>query len=188
MNKEKTAAAWQAVRQDLSDVHSKLAQLEAQIKSLENEYGTLEEPEVEAGRVQMNLKSIARIVAGLASLKSQQEILEQLLEESEPFVDRAVIFVRKDSTFFGWKGVGIGQEQIEEIRISDARDSIVEAARSRRIIQVEGNLASNFAWLAGEDTTDRRAVCIPLMFQDYVPAVFYGDAQRQLELGSVEIL
>ncbi len=129
-------------------------------------------------------EAVQKLVLG----EDQEQILEVFLEETERHVDRAILFLQKDESYTPWKSLGFPSVSIESVEASSAEDPIVRAARQQRILYRAEGVAEAFPWLHQAGDLPRVAVCIPLVFGDSVPVVFYGDAARGISLDSLELL
>lgn len=134
------------------------------------------------------LGQVNEAIQKLSQGDDQEQILEIFLEESERHVDRAILFLQKDDVYGPWKSLGFPSVTIESVVAAAAEDPIVRAARRQRILYRAEGLAEAFPWLNQAGDLPRAAVCVPLVFGDSVPVVFYGDAGRGIALDSLELL
>ncbi len=171
---------------ELAEARSQLGpQLQAVQTFLADHAAVLLGPSPSAGPElsQIN-EAIQRLVLG----KDQEQILETFLEETERHVDRAILFLQKDDAYSPWKSLGFPSASIESVEASSAEDPIVRAVRQQRILSRGEGVGEAFPWLGQAGGLPQAAVCIPLVFGESVPVVFYGDAERGIPLDSLELL
>ncbi len=162
----------------------------AQIESIRGfleggQVGRLAGPDPAAGAdVARANDAIQKIALG----ESQEQILEIFLQEAEAYVQRAVLFVKKGDRYQPFKSLGFSSEALEGVSIEEGDDPIARAAAQKRIIYRSEGVGEAFPWVRGAGSEPQAAVCIPLVFQDLVPVVFYGDAERAIVLDSLELL
>ncbi len=171
---------------EFADVKSQLGpQLQAVQSFLTDHASVLLGPSPSAGP---EVGQINEAVQKLVLCKDQEQILEVFLEETEQHVDRAILFLEKDETYTPWKSMGFPSVTIESVEASHPDDPIVRAARQQRILYRAEGVGEAFPWLGNAGDLPQAAVCIPLVFGDSVPIVFYGDAARGIPLDSLELL
>ncbi len=175
------------LRTNLEEIQAKVAELQSSIASLDSTLTGLTE-EADLAAQPLNLKGLARFASRLSALATQDKILQGILEETRDFVDRAAFFLEFESGYRSWKGFGFTADTLENLLIEDPSDPIIGAAQDRTLIQIEGDLGRKMSWLGSGSGIARNAVCIPLVFKNTVPVVFYGDASRPIEVGPLELL
>ena len=187
MSKKDTPLSIANVRANLEEIQSKVAELQSSVTSLDSILtGFAEEADLEAQS--LNLRGLARFANQLGSLATQDKILQGILEETRGFVDRAAFFLEFESGYRSWKGFGFTADTLEHLLIEDPSDPIINAAQDRTLIQIEGDLGKKVSWLEAGSGMARNAVYIPLVFKNTVPVVFYGDASRPIDVGTLELL
>jgi len=175
------------IKTNLEEVQKKVAELQSSVASLDSTLTGLTEEADLAGQ-QLNMRGLARYANRLSSLATQDRILQGILEETRGFVDRAALFIEFESGYRSWKGYGFTADTLEHLLIEDPSDPIINAAKDRTLIQIEGDLGKKVSWLESSSGIARNAVCIPLVFKNTVPVIFYGDAASSIDNGSLELL
>ncbi len=120
--------------------------------------------------------------------KTQDQILEIYLQEVAPYLDRAIVFLHKEGRYSPWKSFGFEAHSIESVVAEGDLDPIVRAAQRKRIIYRADDLAGAFTWLERCGEIPKTSICIPLVFNNYVPLVLYGDSSGSIALESLELL
>jgi hypothetical protein len=139
------------------------------------------EPGIELNRVNESLRRLSE--AG-----TQEEILHAFLNQTLGYVKRAILFVNKEMQFVPWNHVGFSNENIPSITAEDPNDPIVRAASQRKILYREQTPALGLSWSQESGSLPHAFVCIPMVFNQNVPLVFYGDSDQTISLDSLELL
>ncbi|HUV13457.1 MAG TPA: hypothetical protein VMY18_07420 [Acidobacteriota bacterium] len=187
MSKNDTPLSIANIKTNLEEVQKKVAELQSSVASLDSTLTGLTEEADLAGQ-RLNLRGLARYANGLSSLATQDKILQGILEETRSFVDRAAFFLEFESGYRSWKGFGFTADTLEHLLIEDPSDPVINAAKDRTLIQIEGDLGKKLDWLGSSGGIARNAVCIPLVFKNTVPVIFYGDASSPIDVGTLELL
>ncbi|MEE8587524.1 MAG: hypothetical protein V3T83_22020, partial [Acidobacteriota bacterium] len=124
----------------------------------------------------------------LAYGKTQERILEIYLQEAQPFVRRAILFLLRDGQYVTWKGFGFEPENIKEIALDDPMDSVVRSAQQRQLIYRRDQAADALPWLSQAGDLPNCTLCIPLVFENSAPVVFYADGSDPIAINSLELL
>jgi hypothetical protein len=187
MSTKDTPLSISNVRSDLEEIQAKVAELQSSVASLDSTLAGLTD-EAELAAQPLNLKGIARFANRISALATQDKILQGILEETREYVDRAAFFLEYESGYRSWKGFGFTADTLENLLLEDPNDPIVNAAQEKTLIQIEGDLGEKLSWLSSGSGIVRNAVCIPLVFKNTVPIVFYGDASGPIDVGTLELL
>ena len=179
----------QDVRSDLQEVQDRIQRIEDDLRSM------AEDPHLTNGNGNGNgshaldLEQINDSLAELGEQHSQEGILAAYLKQTEPFFDRGVLFLRKDSRYVAWKSVGFDSDSLSEVVLESADSAVVQAADQRAVLNEDEDLADKFPWL-DEATLPANSVCVPLVFDDSTPVVLYADSKgdRSVDSGSLELL
>ncbi len=200
-SREEIVSHLRALGESLGSVQEKLAGLERGLAEAKSEADSsiaairafleggavtrLSGPDPAAGA---DLSKANESIQKLALGENQERILEIFLQEAKHFVNRAVLFMRKDEEFHPFKSLGFPSDNLEGVVVDDPHDAIQRAATQKRIIYSADSVSKAFPWLDSSGPEPGAAVCVPLVFHDSVPAVFYGDAQSGISLDSLELL
>ncbi len=184
-------SALQEIRDQLAAVQSRLKETQAglarDLKMVEMLAGSFDEiSEVldaeSACRIHLRVNYLIRkLVKG----SGQEEILEIYLAEVQENLQRGILFRGKEGSYAPWKGFGFSPGLIQEIGSQSPGSAIGRAGAESCIFYSEQGLTTEFPWLRQDVVPAHAAVCIPFVFEDEVPLVFYGDAERSF---SVELL
>jgi hypothetical protein len=136
----------------------------------------------------VELNRINESLRNLSQAGNQEEILHAFLTQSLGYVKRAILFVNKEMQFIPWNHVGFSNENIPSITAEDPNDPIVRAASQRKILYREQTPALGLSWSEESGNLPHAFVCIPLVFNQKVPLVFYGDSDQTISLDSLELL
>lgn len=167
------------------ELNSKLQRLQDLLQREEVRKPVAAEPAVTEG---VNLAYVNAAFQRIAMAKTQEEILENYLRESQGVMDRAILFLNKDAQYVPWKSLGFAAGSIEAISAGDPNDPIVRAAEQKRLIYRSDGVELVFPWLRNAGDLPRNCVCVPLIFEDFVPIVLYGDSSRPIPIDTVELL
>lgn len=170
----------------LSEIQRKIAQMESQIGEIKSQIdGALKTSQATSG---VDLSFVNHALQRLVIGKTQEQILENYLREAQTRVGRAILFLGKEAQYVPWKSLGFPFETIEAISAGDPNDPIIRAAAQKRIIYRAEAVDQLLPWLRDAGKLPRCFVCIPLVFADFVPIVFYGDCNEEIDIDSLETL
>ncbi len=181
------------IRQRVTILRSELNQirsdLEARLKEMQDSIEQkLTHPESKELSPLLDLAHVNEVVQKLALGKTQEQILEVYLTEAQECVNRAILFLEKEGRYVPWKGIGFSSESIESVAPEKTEDPIIRAARQKQIIYRDEAVGEAFPWLREAGQLPRVVICIPLVFEDYVPVVFYGDSFQSISIDPLELL
>ncbi len=138
---------------------------------------------------ELQLNHINDALKTLAAGKTQEGILDIFLGEAQSFVQRAILFLHKEGKYTTWKGFGFNPDQIQSIELQDTGDPVVRSAQQRRLIyRSDEEASSQMPWLQSAGELPDSTLCIPLVFEDETPVVFYGDSKGPIAIDSLELL
>ena len=191
-----------AVKDSLAGMREKLDELVSQIETAKRDFETILQalnsllPSVESIEVAaseslasvLDLERIKLTLRNLAAGNNQEEILEAYLQETQPLLKKAILFLQKDDSYVPWKARGFKVEQIEAISRHDLYNPIMQAVERTKIIILRRQLKGVFPWLQEEAEPVSTALCVPLVFQERVPVVLYGDSSDIVSIDSVELI
>ena len=190
------------LRDSLAGIQKKLAAIESQLETTKQEIETSVKAldRLPEGESDLIGPAPASIAPGLAlkrmnaanqkfgAGKTQEEILTAYLEEVRAFVSRGVLFLEKDGRFVPWKTVGFDLQHVREPEKENQDHPIIRAAQRREIVATRRDLDRIFPWLARSGELPTTVVCIPLVFEDFVPVVLYVDSSHSILLDALELL
>lgn len=136
----------------------------------------------------LDLVRVNEVAQKLVMAKSQEQILEAYLREARSYLSRVLLFLNNDVQYVPWKGIGFTPDRMESLTAEHPDNPIVRAARQQQIICRGDALEESLPWLREEDPVPGFLICIPLIFEDSVPVVFYGDASAPISIDSLELL
>lgn len=193
-----------ALRESLAEIQHQLSQIEsrlgttaseiqAKLKALdtllqENEGAVASTPDALSIAPGLELSRIKTVFRKLAVSQSQDQILQTYLEEAQSLASRGILFLKKDHQYVPWKAIGFQLQQVESVGTQDQENPILKAALRKRIVVPRRDLDQIFAWLKQAAELPRAALCIPLVFDDFVPVVLYVDSSDSIPLDSLELL
>jgi len=184
-------SALEEIRSQVAAVQSRLKETQA---GLARDLETVETLAVSFDEISEGLDSDAArrahlrvnyLIRKLVERSGQEKILETYLAEVQEALQRGILFRGEEGSYAPWKGFGFSPGQIQEIGTQSPGSAIGCAGAESRILYLEEDLTSEFPWLLQDVVPAQSAVCIPFVFQDEVPLVLYGDAERSF---SVELL
>lgn len=179
---------FEQLRGALDDLKEKIARLESHL----GETGSRLQESVlraePAGAPGVDVSYVNAAFQQLALGKTQEEILERFLQETQAHVPRAILFFNKETQYVPWKSLGFASDAIQTISAGDPQDPIVRAAEQKRIIYRGESLDQVLPWLRDAGPLPHYCICIPLVFEEFVPIVFYGDAPEPISIDSLELL
>ncbi len=127
------------------------------------------------------------LIRKLVEGRGQEEILEIYLAEVQENLQRGILFRKEGGSYAPWKGFGFSPGLIQEIRPQSPGTEIGRAGAQGCIIYLEQDLTTEFPWLLQDVVPSHAAICIPFVFEDEVPLVFYGDAERSFSVDLLEL-
>lgn len=166
-------AALQSVQADVNafafppQVRSAIAELEQRPP----EQPPAEKTPADASRLRSAVQAVERG-------KSQVDVLNALLEQSQSFGSRAALLIVKNDTFTGWKGVGFSAHGGNDETIKRFTAGPGTAPRLDQMLRQERSVSWDGADLSarfGVATSDR-ALVVPMVIKDKISAVVYVDA------------
>lgn len=166
-------AALQSVQADVNafafpaQVRSAIVELE----QLPPEQPPVQKTTADASRLRSAVQAVERG-------KSQVEVLNALLEQSQSFGSRAALLIVKNDTFTGWKGVGFSAHGGNDETIKRFTAGPGSAPRLDQMLREERSVSWDGADLSvrfGVTPSDR-ALVVPMVIKDKVSAVVYVDA------------
>ena len=130
---------------------------------------------------------VNHLIRKLVEGSGQEEILEIYLAEVQENLQRGILFRKEGGSYAPWKGFGFSPGLIQEIRPQSPGTEIGRAGAQGCIIYLEQDLTTEFPWLLQDVVPSHAAICIPFVFEDEVPLVFYGDAERSFSVDLLEL-
>ncbi len=127
------------------------------------------------------------LIRKLIEGSGQEELLEVYLAEVQENLQRGILFRKEEDSYAPWKGFGFSPGLIQEIGSQFPDSAIGRAGAEGCIIYLEQDLTTEFPWLLQDVVPSHAAVCIPFVFEDEVPLVFYGDAERSFSVDLLEL-
>ncbi|HSR53264.1 MAG TPA: hypothetical protein VLV83_20765 [Acidobacteriota bacterium] len=191
-------AGTQALNERLSHVAGRISRISGQLDALRDQLDESRAEFEEGGRPaaaaapaapgQLELEYVNETLRKLLYGESQEEILDIFLEEAQSFVQRAILFLQREGKYVTWKSYGFDAESIRDIELDDPSDAIVRSAQQRQLIYRRDHPTDSMPWLAGTGNLPRATFCVPLVFENSVPVVFYGDSDDSIAIDSLELL
>jgi hypothetical protein len=124
----------------------------------------------------------------LAAASSQEEILDAFLDLASQKVNRAILFASKNGSYIPWRSRGFSSEALESVVVEDPTDPIITVARSHQLIYREQAPAGERPSLGRAGDMPHAFTAIPLVFDDFVPVIFYADSGTSLDVDYLEVL
>ena len=172
-----------------SELNQIRGDVQAQLKEVQDSIGQkLTQPESKELSPLLDLAHVNEVVQKLALGETREQILEVYLRETQERVNRAILFLEKEGRYVPWKGIGFSSESIELVAAEETEDPIIRAASQKKIICRSEAVGEAFPWLKEAGPLPQVVICIPLVFGDYVPAVFYGDSFQSISVDPLELL
>ncbi|MFQ5738248.1 MAG: hypothetical protein ACE5JX_04505 [Acidobacteriota bacterium] len=190
----KTFPSAEELGRELTDVLEKLQETASELKVTQQQIGTsmesLQDTLGRGGRKEPESVSIQATgaIRRLASGTTQEEILQVFLQEAKAQLARVILFSRDEEKYVSWRSAGFDSDRVTKLTLVDPDDPVVRAADHRTMLSFEAPLAEIFSWLPPVPEPPLKAVCIPLVFNDFVPLVLYGDSDSDLPLDFLELL
>ncbi|MFB3902492.1 MAG: hypothetical protein ACE15E_03505 [Acidobacteriota bacterium] len=192
---------YRGLQAQLDQLQRSSTDLDTQIQAARTLDGRLEQLDVTLGRVEAEpvvserpplqgldpvlLKGVFRT---LAAATSQEDILDAFLELASSKADRAILFASKNGSYVPWRSRGFSPDALESVVVDDPTDPIMTVARSRQLIYREQAPAEARPSLGPAGEMPHAFVAIPLVFDDFVPVIFYADSGTSLDIDYLEIL
>ncbi len=167
------------------NLDGRLEQMDGTLQRFETEPVTPQERPPIQGLDPSLLKETMR---ALAATSAQEEILDAFLDLASKKVDRAILFASKDGSYIPWRNRGFSPDALDSVVVDDPSDPILTVARSRQLIYREQAPAEARPSLGQAGNMPHAFVAIPLVFDDFVPVIFYADSGRSLDVDYLEIL
>ncbi len=136
----------------------------------------------------VQLTELNEAVKEMSGQETQEAILEVFLQQASRYVERAVLFLNRDTRYLPWKTIGFSEENLQAVTAEDPGDPILRAAQQKRVIYREASPDQRFSWSEQKGALPHAFVCLPVVFGEEVPVVFYGDASEAIALSSLEAL
>jgi len=124
----------------------------------------------------------------LAAVTTQEEILDAFLELASRKADRAILFASKDGSYIPWRSRGFSSDALDSVVVDDPTDPIMTVAGSRQLIYREQAPAEARPSLGPAGDLPHAFAAIPLVFDEFVPVIFYADSTHSLDVDYLEIL
>lgn len=172
----------------LQDIISFLAAVQEQAgetRSQLEEFRTQVEAAIAPGPEFSRMKSALQ---RMAAADSQGKILQTYLKEAVAMMDAGILFLRDGGNYVPWKASGFTVEDVQPISAQDEENPLILATAQRRVLVRLKNLDGMFPWLKSLEELPQAAVCIPLVFEDFVPAVTYLHTSASIPLDALELL
>lgn len=142
-----------------------------------------------------DLATLKEAIQAIEQKKSQVDVLNALLEQCLRFGScAALLILRSETTFSGWKGVGFSEHGGDDDhikRFNAAHGLIPELDRlvsGEQVVQWDGNNLSTRLGVSGS----ARAVAVPMVIKDKIAAALYvtalTDDVAKLDVAAIELL
>ncbi|HEX2120302.1 MAG TPA: hypothetical protein VHL59_01550, partial [Thermoanaerobaculia bacterium] len=183
-------AALQSVQADVNSI-SFLPHIQKSVAELQESLEA-SRPAAPAGTGAATLKeALQAIERG----RSQVDVLNSLLEQCLRFGSRAALLIlRNETTFGGWKGVGFSahggnDEAVERFNAAPGLiPQLDELLRAEHVVTWDGNNLATRLGVSGSDA----AVLVPMVIKDKVAAAAYvdavGDDVSKFDVAAIELL
>ena len=186
-------SALQEIRDQVAAVQTRLKETQAglarDLETVEMLAGSFDKISVDldgeaARRIHLRVNYLIR---KLVESSGQEEILEIYLAEVQENLQRGILFRGEEGSYTPWKGFGFSPGLIQEIGSQAPGSAIGRAGAEGCILYLEQDLTTEFPWLLQDVVPAHAAVCIPFVFEDEVPLVFYGDAELSFSVELPEL-
>jgi len=167
------------------NLDGRLEQLDGTLERVEVEPVTAAERPPIQGLDPILLKDTLRT---LAAASAQEEILDAFLQLASAKVDRAILFASKNGSYIPWRSRGFSTDALESVVVDDPADPIMTVSRSRQLIYREQAPAEARPSLGQAGNLPHAFAAIPLVFDDFVPVIFYADSAASLDVDYLEVL
>ncbi|HXK59531.1 MAG TPA: hypothetical protein PLP42_06495 [Acidobacteriota bacterium] len=124
----------------------------------------------------------------LAGATTQEEILEVFLDLAAGTAERAILFAGKDGSYIPWRSRGFSKESLESVVVNDPADPIMVVANTKQLVYREQAPVEARPSLGEAGDLPHAFVAIPLVFDDFVPVIFYADSSRSIDVDYLEVL
>ncbi|HUP61455.1 MAG TPA: hypothetical protein VNA69_13645 [Thermoanaerobaculia bacterium] len=187
-------AALQSVQADVNSINF-LPHIQKSLLDLEEKLEADRPAAAAAAPTGAAAGTIKEAMQAIEQGKSQVDVLNSLLEQCLRFGSRAALLIlRNETTFGGWKGVGFAAfgGNDDAVKRFNAAPGLIpqldEMLRGEHVVQWDGaNLATRLG-MSGSD----RAVLVPMVIKDRVAAAVYvdavGDDVAKFDTASIELL
>jgi len=166
------------IRQSLRSIESEINAIELQLAD-----GLISPPTDTT-----ELKKLSYSAEAFASGRSQDQILNTFMTEVGEFVTRGILLLASDNRLHARMSFGSFGGANLNIDISSGESPVAESVLEKCIVHIRDPQIGLLPWLSKPESLPKEMVCIPFVFQDAVPLVFYGDSQSAIPVESIEIL
>jgi hypothetical protein len=170
--------------QSVRNLDLRLEQAESAIRDLESVQSYSPAPPTEGVDPRVLKSAFQAVSAG----SSQEDILNNLLDEVSKKAARAILFAQQDGRFIPWCTRGFPEEAVESVVVEDENDPIMTVARTQRMIYREQAPAEARPSLGEAGDFPRAFVAVPLVFDAYVPVILYADSDASIDVDYLEII
>ncbi len=133
---------------------------------------------------------LAKAVSLIQAGTTQKEILRALLDSTEPYAERAALFVAKGGAATGWMGRGFADDSgVHDFHLNVSHGAAAHAFHSRAIATGGAEEADpEFAAALGAPSGE--IIVLPLLLKDKVAALVYADGGQsgRLNLSALEVV
>ncbi len=193
---------YRGLQTQLDQLQQSSTDLETQVQAARNLDGRLEQIDGTLQRVEAEPQTSAErppiqgvdaillkdTLRRLTAASAQEEILDAFLDLASDKVDRAILFASKNGSYIPWRSRGFSTDALESVVVEDPSDPIIAVAHSRQLIYREQAPAEARPSLGVAGDMPHAFAAIPLVFDDFVPVIFYADSTRPLDVDYLEIL
>ncbi|RPI25774.1 MAG: hypothetical protein EHM61_13490 [Acidobacteria bacterium] len=193
---------YRGLQNQLDQLQQSSTDLEIQVQAARNLDGRLEQvdgtlqrveleplPTVPTGPIEgLDPVLLRHTLRTLSAANSQEEILDAFLELAGSKVDRAILFASKNGSYIPWRSRGFSTEALDSVVVDDPSDPIMVVARNKQLVYREQAPAEARPSLGEAGDLPHAFVAIPLVFDEFVPVIFYADSGASLEVDYLEIL
>ena len=181
------------LQQSSTDLETQVQAARSLDARLEQVDGTLQRVEAEPASERPPIQGVDPVLLKqtlrtLTAANAQEEILDAFLDLAAKKVDRAILFASKNGSYIPWRSRGFSSDALDSIVVDDPGDPIMTVARSRQLIYREQAPAEARPSLGEAGDMPHAFAAIPLVFEDFVPVIFYADSGSSLDVDYLEIL
>lgn len=194
--------SYRGLQTQLEQLQQSSTDLETQVQAARNLDGRLEQVDGTLQRVEaepvtpperppiqgLDPLLLKQTMRTLAAANAQEDILDAFLDLASKKVDRAILFASKNGSYIPWRSRGFSSDAIDSVVVDDPADPIMTVARSRQLIYREQAPAEARPSLGEAGDMPHAFLAIPLVFDDFVPVIFYADSGSSLDIDYLEIL
>ena len=173
----------------LDELDRKLSEIAQRLRNMESGASSRRTPEEIFGESEGVVALANKAIRRMAEAVTQSKILEAYLELAGNWVSRSALFLRREDLLVAWRTSGFERSNLKKIPLNGEGGEpslLVRAAQERTIFYAEGSATRDFGW--DVEGTPEAVVCIPLVFGQEVPVVFYGDAKKRFSTAGLEVL